>query len=187
MRVEIGTSDFRTEAGVEEGLFIEPSPYYFNRLPDCNKLNIAISDYNGYDYIYYLTDSEIDRYALPNWIRGCNSIGSIHPTVENILKDRGIPLNTVMISKIEVRRIKDVLKEQKIENIDFLKIDTEGHDHVILKDFLDTCDIQPNKIQFEYNSLSNSEALEELIEILEIMNYRITRLKDDVVCERLFQ
>lgn len=184
MRVEIGTSDFRTSAGVEEGLYIEPSPYYFNRLPDCNKLNIAISDYTGYEYVYYLTDEEISKYDLPNWIRGCNSIGEPHPTVQKVLEEKGIPLNVTRMSKIEVRRIKDVLREQNITQIDYLKIDTEGHDHIILKDFLDTCDIQPSVIQFEYNVLSNKEELDKLIEILEVMNYKVKKSKDDIICVR---
>ena len=46
MIVEIGTSDFRTKAGEVDGLFIEPVKSYFDRLPDCNKENIAISKQN---------------------------------------------------------------------------------------------------------------------------------------------
>ena len=39
--VEIGTSDFRTEAGKTNGLFIEPIKEYFDRLPKCLKENIC--------------------------------------------------------------------------------------------------------------------------------------------------
>ena len=55
MIIEIGTSDFRTQAGKVDGIFIEPVKYYFDRLPECRKENIAISNYEGEIDIYYLT------------------------------------------------------------------------------------------------------------------------------------
>ena len=81
MIIEIGTSDFRTEAGKVEGLFIEPVKEYFDRLPNCNKENVAVSNIEGEIDIYYIPSETIYNKLLPNWLRGCNSVGKIHPTI----------------------------------------------------------------------------------------------------------
>ena len=42
MIIEIGTSDFRTQAGQVDGVFIEPVKYYFDRMVD-----MAIERFEG--------------------------------------------------------------------------------------------------------------------------------------------
>ena len=69
MIVEIGTSDFRTLAGEKDGLFIEPISEYFDRLPNCKKENVAVSDYEGEIDIYYIPSHVIQRENLPNWLQ----------------------------------------------------------------------------------------------------------------------
>jgi FkbM family methyltransferase len=179
MIVEIGTSDFRTEAGKVEGIFIEPVKEYFDRLPDCNKLNIAISNYTGEVDVYYIEPSDIEKHNMPNWVRGCNSINKPHPTV---VKYGYLPY--VKTHRVKVRKIKDVLKDFEVSEIDFLKIDTEGHDAVILNDFLDTVDFLPKHIKFESNELSSKKEIDKLLKRLE-KNYKVTKVKNDYVCQRL--
>ena len=81
MIIEIGTSDFRTQAGKRDGLFIEPVKEHFDRLPICRKENVAISNKEGSIEIYFIPDRLIKQHNLPNWVRGCNSIGKIHPSI----------------------------------------------------------------------------------------------------------
>lgn len=181
MTIEIGTSDFRTQAGQVDGIFIEPVKYYFDRLPDCNKINCAISNYEGEIHIYYLTDEEITRYNLPKWVRGCNSVGNPHPSVKTILTERCIPHDIIRCDRVPVRRIKSVIEEYSVTHIDFLKIDTEGHDCVILGDFLDTVYILPEKIQFEANVLSVKSEVDQLCLALKYKGYKIERIKDDII------
>lgn len=178
--VEIGTSDFRTEAGKKSGLFIEPIKEYFDRLPKCLKENVAVSDYEGEIDIYYVPSSVIEKNNLPNWLRGCNSVNHIHPTIISTGNKKHCVKNTV-----EVVRIKTLLEKHGITEIDTLKIDTEGHDCVILNDFLDTCDIRPRKIQFENNSLSDQEEVIKLCNRLHQKGYTTTQVKFDMVCELL--
>lgn len=178
MIVEIGTSDFRTEAGKQNGLFIEPVKFYFDRLPKCNKLNIAISNYTGETDVYYIPEEDIRLNNLPNWLRGCNSIGHAHPTVVSM----GLEY-LVKVDKVKVERIADVLKAQNITSIDLLKIDTEGHDTVILNDYLDTVDFMPNKIIFESNILSKQEEVEEVVLRLMQNGYSCNQVNFDMVCE----
>jgi FkbM family methyltransferase len=183
MTIEIGTSDFRTQAGQVDGIFIEPVKYYFDRLPECNKINCAISNYEGAIDIYYLTDEEITRYNLPQWVRGCNSVVGPHPTIKQMLIDRCIPLSILRMDDVPVRRIKSIIDEHNVTHINLLKIDTEGHDCVILNDYLDTVDILPKHIQFEGNVLSNDFEVSKLIYRLRQTGYIVERIKDDIIAK----
>lgn len=181
MTIEIGTSDFRTQAGLVDGIFIEPVKYYFDRLPECNKINCAISNYEGSIDVYYLTDEEIMRYNLPKWVRGCNSVGNTHPSVVTILTERCIPIEIIRRDSVPVRRIKSIIDEYNVTHIDLLKIDTEGHDCVILNDYLDTVDMLPYRIQFESNVLSDKVEVALLIGRLVKYGYTFQNIKDDVI------
>lgn len=182
MTIEIGTSDFRTQAGQVPGIFIEPVKYYFDRLPDCNKINCAISDREGEIDIHYLTDEEITKYNLPQWVRGCNSVGKAHPSVSALLYERLLESEKIFRKDtVPVRRIKSIIDEHNVTEIDFLKIDTEGHDCIILNDFLDTVDIKPRKIQFEANVLSNAGEVNDLVKRVQSMGYKTQRVNTDII------
>ena len=178
MIVEIGTSDFRTLAGQKDGLFIEPIGEYFDRLPDCKKENVAVSDYEGDIDIYYIPSHIIERENLPNWLRGCNSVNKMHPTIISLGLQKHVVLN-----EVPVVRIKTLIDKYNITSIDLLKIDTEGHDTVILNDYLDTVDFLPKKIQFENNSLSNQSEVLKVCKRLHELGYKTHQLKFDMICE----
>ena len=183
MIIEIGTSDFRTEAGKVDGIFIEPVKYYFDRLPECNKENVAISNKEGELDIFYMTEESIKRFNLPNWVRGCNSINHIHPSVKTLLEGMELPLTHVRRDKVKVVRIKSIILKYNVQRIDLLKIDTEGHDCVILNDFLDSVTIKPKIIQFENNVLSNKDDVKKVVARLRKIGYNCTQVKDDIVCK----
>lgn len=184
MIIEIGTCDFNTESGKKDGIFIEPVKYYFDKLPNCKKENVAISDYDGEIEIFYLTEEDIVRInknriesdKLPEWIKGCNSVGKPHPTtlkyidVENIRKDI-----------VKVVKIKSIIEKYGLNRIEFLKIDTEGHDCIILNNYLDEVDIIPDKIQFENNRLTNKTECIKLVERLLKIGYKIEYLPKDIL------
>lgn len=175
MIIEIGTSDFDTLAGVVPGIFIEPIKYYYDKLPaSCIKENIAISNYNGFTKAYYVAYSDIVAYGLPDWIRGCNSINSHHPTVVKTLGEYGLPLSLIKEEDIEVKRLNEIISKYQISQLDLLKIDTEGHDATIILDYFTKPSILPTKIIFENNILSNNEEIAKAIALLEQHNYRIT-------------
>lgn len=175
--LEIGTADFWTQAGEVDGLFIEPLKDRFENLPKCRKENVAISNYEGEIDIFYIPKSVMQEHDIPFHMGGCSSVNQPHPSViyhgfgEYIVKE-----------SVRVERIKTVLNRHKITDIDFLKIDTEGHDCIILNDFLDTCDILPRKIQFEANILSNEKDVLEVIERLKYFGYNCNRLGEDCIC-----
>jgi len=63
-----------------------------------------------------------------------------------------------------------------------LKIDTEGHDCIILNDFLDTVDILPRIIQFENNELSDQKEIKAVTKRLKERGYRMQYTKGDIIC-----
>jgi len=191
--IEIGTSDFRTLIQTcdenSTGLSIDPLKFYLDRLPEkknVTKLNVGISDVNSKSKVYWVNPDNIQKYNLPNWIRGCNSIEKPHPTVINELSKRGLSTDIINIDEIELISFDTLIKKYKIESIDFLKIDTEGHDTKIIKSLLSADKlILPNKIEFEANILSDKNDIEEVIKMLKRHDYVITkRTESDIVVER---
>jgi len=144
--IEIGTSDFQTlieEASDEAiGLSVEPISYYLNKLPNpknVTKVNAALSDKDGELNIYYIDEKYIEPYGLPWWVRGSNSINKPHPfTVQEIGQELYDKL--VTIEAVPVIGWNTLIRDYKIKSIKYLKVDTEGHDHVILNAYLDICE-----------------------------------------------
>lgn len=113
--LEIGTSDFDTLLSRHvwrpdvRGISIEPLRTYFDKLPSgTNKLllNIAISDHDGYETLYFVRPDVIDAHlgseslcqrshlhdvglteCLPGWMRGASSIKKVPEGVRQFLGD----------------------------------------------------------------------------------------------------
>jgi len=182
MIIEIGTSDFDTLAGIEEGIFIEPIKYYYDKLPNsCTKENIAISNYNGETTVFYVSYKDIAKHGLPDWIRGCNSITKPHPTVVRTLLDYGLPINLIQEEKIPVKKLAYIINKYAVKNLDILKIDTEGHDPIIILDYFSSATVLPNKIVFENNILSDQSKIIEAIDLLISLGYNMTHEENNSI------
>jgi autotransporter strand-loop-strand O-heptosyltransferase len=187
--IEIGTSDFDTliETATDDtvGISIEPIKYYIDRLP--NKQNVikvqaALSTEDGEVDVYYIDDWKIEENNLPWWVRGSNSINNSHPFA---IKELGEELynSLVTIEKVPTISWKTLIDTYGVESIGYLKIDTEGHDHVILRDFLDYCKEYsfpiPNKITLEYHDgVSNKVEIDKLVS--ELSGYQIIKHISDI-------
>ena len=192
--IEIGTSDFDTliENSNDEivGLSIEPIGYYLDKLPNkknVKKLQSAISDNDGVIEIYYIPEEKIIEHKLKWWVRGSNSIGGPHPFAS---KELGIEFynSIVKIDKVPTLSWKTLVEQENIGSIDYLKIDTEGFDHVILKDYLQMCEKDPSlfaeKIKFErHPEVSNMPEIDIIIK--KFKNYHVTYNQTDVVLSKI--
>ena len=188
--IEIGTSDFDTliESCSDEqyGLSIEPIKYYLDRLPNkpnVTKINAAVSHSAEDLSIYYISDDKIKEHNLPWWVRGSNSVNHPHPFT---IKEIGEKLyyELVTIDKVPTITWKMLLNEYDIEGIDYLKIDTEGYDHIILNDYLDLAkkypQIMANKIKFEYHpEVSNVNELDKLL--FRLRDYHVEQEGTDLI------
>jgi FkbM family methyltransferase len=158
--IEIGTSvhDTLIEVASNEtvGLSVEPIKKYIDMLPNkpnVTKVNAAITAYRTSDIVdlYYIPDYIIDANGWPEWLKGCNSINTYHPQQLS-----GTRANEVRIDKVPLLNISELFEQYNVQRVKYLKIDTEGHDCVILNglfDYLMSQSIEkyPLKIEFESN------------------------------------
>jgi hypothetical protein len=189
--VEIGTSDFDTliqQSSSENGLVIEPLKIYLDSLPDkdnCIKVNCAITETDGFVDIFWIHPEDLIKHNLPNWLRGCNSINTPHPSAIQELKTKNLQhiYNKTQCKSMCWNTLIDIYD---IKNIDFLKIDTEGHDCVIVNNVLNSNTIFPKKLLFEANTLSDGSVISLTIQKLKTAGYTIVnRTGIDILAEKI--
>jgi len=189
--IEIGTSDFDTLLQTTEGqigLSIEPLKFYLDRLPNNShviKVNCAISDRNAMTNVFWVDPIDIEVYELPSFLKGCNSILKPHITTERILKEEKLEF---LLNQTECEMItwQKLVERYNVESVNLLKIDTEGHDCVIVNNILNSDSrILPKKIWFEANELTNPKFVEKTVKRLEGFGYKILDYNDwDVIVEK---
>ena len=190
--IEIGTSNFDTliEAADDTtvGLSIEPISYYLDQLPDranVKKLDIAVSRNNKFGFmdVYYVPERIIHARGLPDWLRGCNSVGDYHPKhIELAVRD------LVQIDTVEIIPIGELFNCYDVTELGYLKIDTEGADCEImghLFEFLkaESTTRYPKKILFESNELANQGQVEYVKADFISLGYRVTQSGYDTILE----
>jgi len=178
--IEIGTSDFdtliQTCSDESIGLSIEPLQIYLDRLPNkpnVKKITKAISELDSEIDIYYIPLENIWKHNLPIWVKGCNSVSKPHNYARTKLGEDFYD-SIVAVDIVPTISWETLVRENNIRSLDLLKIDTEGHDHIILKSYLLECEKNPklyaNKIIFEYNIISNKFELDKLIKKMPTYN-----------------
>lgn len=186
--LEIGTSDFNTciqdATHGTWGMSVEAVASYLKRLPDkpgVRKVHQAVSDRSGTIDIHYIPPETIQQLQLPKWVRGCNSVNKVHPKVLRELQTRKIanPESYFATDTVRVTDMETLLKEQNVATFEYLKLDTEGHDCVILQSLLDACQRNrawfPRKIVFETNILTPKEDVDKTCALFQQQGYRVKR------------
>ena len=188
--IEIGTSDFNTLIGSTKGkigISIEPLEFYLNNLPDNDsviKLNCAITDFDGVTDVYWINPKDIKDNNLLQWLRGCNSIINPHPTALKILNDNGL-YHLYKKSKCRCFTWQSIVNLYDVKYIDFLKIDTEGHDYVIINSILQLNNPLPKRIQFENNELTTKLNIEKTLFNLKLSGYSVVSIdNENIIVER---
>ena len=79
-----------------------------------------------------------------------------------------------------------LIERYNVESVDLLKIDTEGHDCIIVNSILDSnIGVLPKKIWFEANELTNPKFVEKTVKRLKEFGYYVLEYNDwDVIVER---
>ena len=203
--IEIGTSCFDTliEKAKDHtvGISIDPVKVYIDGLP--NKLNVKkiwaaiVRDSDPKDLdLYFVTEENIKKYGLGDFMRGCNSIGkphdfhlNYHPSPKkwakaknrNRLATRDL-VSEGIVEKVKVPCLtyKQLMESHSVGKVNFLKIDTEGYDCKILNDMIDfyinsnrLIDL-PVNIQFESNVHTDAVEVENTKNKLKNLGYRVT-------------
>ena len=190
--VEIGTSDFdtliETATDATVGLSIEPVKHYLDRLPDrpgVRKIWSAISADNVKSMlqVYYVPESVIKEKGLPNWLRGCNSVGDYH------LQHRKLGIeHLVETSHVPCWPIGELFEREQVTELDLLKLDTEGQDCAILLHLAAWLSTQPatarpRKIIFESNELADPDQVTAVINQFIMLGYSLQISDYDTVLE----
>jgi len=190
--VEIGTSNFDTliqTSTTEIGFSVEPLSCYLDSLPNkplVTKLNVAITGDEIHPLeldFFYIPEETIIEKNLPIWFKGCNTINNYHPLhVSHNLQE------FVKIEKVKCISIRKFLVDNKIRNIKFLKIDTEGHDINILNGLFNYIKVlpvnfYPIKILFESNEHTLASEIDLVLEKFLSIGYQIVSRGYDTVIE----
>jgi len=171
--IEIGSNHVDTlihEYGINvKGLLVEPIKESFDLIPTSDSIfkeNCAITNKNGTIDMYIHFDEKttniwkfipLEKIKKFGWkVIGNSDITSINPTHRKTDKKRQVNCMT----------FKTLIEKYNISSVDILKIDTEGHDHIILEQVYDCLQSQQFKInkllRYEKNELSSHTELEKI-------------------------
>lgn len=190
--IEIGTSNFNTliekSDNLEIGISVEPVSFYLDSLEDkpfVKKINAGITHNKKSDFIdvYYIPLDIIEKKKLPKWFRGCNRIGEFHP-----LHIKHSVTKLVLIERVPLKNFSELILENEVHEVKFIKIDTEGHDCIIMEGINDFYFKNPNfskpkKIKFETNENSKPSQVDEIIKKFKSLGYRVSSRGYDTVVE----
>lgn len=162
-------------------IFIEPVIEYFNilqenyniKFPNNNFifLNVACSNTND-DIKIYVPEITSD---LPFWVDQLSSVLPNHVENHNL----SVNVNKKIVKCITLNKL---INDYKIDEIDLLCVDTEGHDFEIL--FFYNFKIKPKKIIFEHKHIEGTNKsfgvkYNLLINKLTELGYIITKQTED--------
>jgi hypothetical protein len=184
--IEIGTCDFDTliqnpENADKRGLSIDPVKTFLDRLPDrpnVTKLAVAVSDHDGEEYLYTVSEENIVKHGFPSYCRGCSRIGSLHGAFYEHMTNHNIAYDDVVErTMVPIKSFPTLVKEHDVGGIGTLKIDAEGHDGIILNSYLEACRVNPRlyakEIFFESNGLYHPQEAINIVTRLQKIGYRL--------------
>ena len=142
--VEIGVCDFDTlEPLIDngwKGYFVEPVKEYADKLKAYDVTQCAISSYDG------MIDFYVSRSDGEEWVKGVS-----HAVIQKGTKLLELENNTQYISErisVPCYTLQSYCKMKDIQYIDFLKVDTEGHETDIFEAY--DWSIHPTLIKLEH-------------------------------------
>ena len=153
--IEIGTCDYHTllegSSPNELGISVEPIKIYLDRLADKSnviKVNCAITSEDKMVDLFYVTPENQNKHNLP-FTKGWGTIIKPHKSHGENPEDL---IESGILTKSQIQGItwKTLCEKYNVKEVDWVKIDAEGHDCVIVNSILDFCNnVIPKKISFE--------------------------------------
>jgi len=186
--IEIGTCDYHTllegSSPNELGISVEPIKIYLDRLPDKSnviKVNCAITSEDKMVDLFYVTPENQNKHNLP-FTKGWGTIIKPHKSHGENPEDL---IESGILTKSQIQGItwKTLCEKYNVKEVDWVKIDAEGHDCVIVNSILDFCNNAiPKKISFEQTHCDKLE-LENTKIRLNQNNYILKEEGEDLVYE----
>lgn len=181
--VEIGTCDYHTllESCNQDqvGLSVEPIKVYLDRLPNkpnVTKVNVAITAENKMVDLFWVEPHNQEKFNI-GFTKGWGTI--INPHRGHA--EAEMMLSAGILSKHQIEAITWFTLTQRydIESVDYVKIDAEGHDCVIVNSILQSL-VHPRKISFEKTHCPPDELVTVSQKLLE-NNYTLIEDLEDMV------
>jgi len=183
--IEIGTADFHTEiekaAATTCGLSVEPVLYYLNKLPSqplVHKVLAAISDQDGWADCYYIPEAMIDRHFPGQWeLKGNNAINAYHPQALHHVQAAGLnPAEIFAHVRVPKFSFSTLAGMYQVTSINLLKTDTEGHDCVIINNYVEWAQKTrcfAKEVIFETHHLTPADQITHTIQNLTNIGYHM--------------
>lgn len=177
--IEVGSCDFDTcERLIKngwKGIVIEPVKYYYDKLPKYPYIkyeNVAISDKKGESEIHYI-DPEYIKNEDQQWLHGISSLkGESGPLS---LEENSFMKQKILKQDVNTDTLQNICDKYNVTSIDFLKIDTEGHDIKVLES-LDLDKVYVKMIKIEHKHVDNKH----IVKYLQNNNYLVYSETDDI-------
>lgn len=139
-------------------VIVEPIPSLYNKIVanrKCVVLNLAVSDKNGE------TSFSIAE--------GVEMLSSLHPDKKRIELEKG----KISEIKVKTKTLDSILGELKIDMIDFISIDVEGHEMSVLNGF-SVQKYDPKIMILENNDFGMNSEIKNYLEPLGFIRFKIT-------------
>lgn len=165
--VEIGSNDGEQHDHLRpfilsrpwRGIMVEPVPYVFERLRRNYESqgrieleNVAVAEEDGQLPFYYLVEpTQEERETLPDWYDGVGSF-SRDAVVGHAAHIPDIE-SRIVSSEVTALMFESLCRRNRVERVDLLLIDTEGHDWQILRS-IDLGEQRPRLVIYEHYHLS---------------------------------
>tara|TARA_R100000697_G_scaffold99316_1_gene111447 strand:- start:311 stop:874 length:564 start_codon:yes stop_codon:yes gene_type:complete len=183
--IEIGTCDFDTCQRLADngwqGIMIEPNPQAFKNMNKVMEgydnvitLQYAVSDYEG------MIELGVSKQDYPDkMVRGMSSIVADNHKGGKVFEYNNKSKTYLdKVIKVPCTRLDTLIYENGITNIDFLKMDVEGHEMNIIEDY--TWDVKPTFIKMEHKHIDDIKA----VDILQAQGYLTWTEREDIYAVR---
>jgi len=171
--VEIGVCDFDTLEPLLKngwkGYFVEPIKKYADKLSHLNTTNCAISNKNGSMEMYLSKDTN-------QWSKGISH--AVKQQGEKLLEKIGNQKYYDCKITVPCMTLQSYLKENNITQIDYLKVDTEGHEMDIFEAY--DWSVKPTFMKIEHYHIDD----EKLSKMFQEQGYITYTERGDMYCVR---
>ena len=194
--IEIGTADFDTLVEQDwpkdvQGICVEPRAELLDNLIErvnVIKVNAAISADDGFAPLYYVEIEDIpekiikDTGTVARHLHGLSSLYHLHPGILMQVEAGDIAESAVKEQLVPIMSWPTFASTYDIASIGYLKIDAEGPDIVILRQYFEYCEKNPrclaDVIEFEMQTYLWGDMIYEAVDKLEALGYTMNCLSD---------
>ena len=192
--IQIGANDGKSDDFLRNSintntnvLLVEPIKSAFEQLEknysgykNVKFVNKAIDIKSGKRDIFSVNPKYFDFYEKKYQSKDVSWLTVLASFHKNHLEYHGIKSNHIQSTEIDCINFTELIDQYNFENLDLLVVDTEGYDEILITNFIQNTNIRP-LIILEWIHIQKNKA-EDLIELLELNNYKFLKLSKDLIC-----